>query len=301
MDLRRLRYFVTVAEERHVGRAAQRLHMSQPPLSRSVRELEDELGCELFVRGPRGVRLTAAGEVLLEEARALLDRAERAKHRVAQQAGGARTLRIGVLGPGEAVLSAPAAAVFGRRHPDAEVGLHQGDLADPTMGLADGRIDVAVTWTPFDETGLVTRTLRTDRCYVAVADADPLAASDPPTRAELRGRPAVRLPTGADSAWRAYWQVDADGPGPVVRSLDECLHAVLWQRSLALVPALAVRRHAVEGIAYRPVRDIAPSRLVLAWRRGERSPLVAAYVAAFAAIATAARRTADPTGGTPAG
>ncbi|MEU2064902.1 LysR family transcriptional regulator [Streptomyces sp. NPDC013455] len=281
MDLRGLRYFVTVAEEGNVSRAARRLHMSQPPLSQRIRELEAELGCELFLRGPKGMRLTAAGDILLEEAKALLAGAERAKERVSRQVTAAPLLRVGVLGPGEATLSAPLAAAFARSHPEAVVSLRQGDLTDPTMGLAAGLIDVAITWTPFDETGLTVRTVQEDRCFAAVATSSPLAGKTSLTRADIDQSGSVRFPVGVDATWRAHWQPSASAGGPEVHSLDECLHAVLWQQSIALVPESALERHAVEGISYRWVTDLPCTRLVLAWRREDRSPLVAAYIEAF--------------------
>jgi len=94
VDLRLLRYFVAVAEERHVGRAAARLNMTQPPLSRAVRQLEDELGLVLLERTPRGVDVTAAGAALHVEARSLLDQAERMTARVTR-AGGTPTVAVG--------------------------------------------------------------------------------------------------------------------------------------------------------------------------------------------------------------
>ncbi|WP_079058181.1 LysR family transcriptional regulator [Streptomyces cellostaticus] len=283
MDLRGLRYFVTVAEEGNVGRAARRLHMSQPPLSQRIRVLEAELGCELFVRGPKGMKLTAAGDVLLEEAKALLAGAERARERVVQQVTGARVLRVGVLGPGEATLSAPVVAAFARSHPEAVVSLRQGDLADPTMGLAAGLIDVAITWTPFDETGLTVRAIQEDRCFAAVAARSPLAEKGSLTREDIDHTSSIRFPGGVDATWRAHWQPSVSGSGPEVHSLDECLHAVLWQQSIALVPESALERHAVEGITYRLVADVPRTRLVLARRRDDRSPLVTAYIEAFSA------------------
>ena len=99
MELRTLRYFVAVAEELHFGRAAARLHMSQPPLSRAIKQLEAEVGALLFARSPAGITLTPVGAVLLDEARALLDQADRVRVRVAAAAGAA-TLTVGILGDG---------------------------------------------------------------------------------------------------------------------------------------------------------------------------------------------------------
>ncbi|GHG72620.1 LysR family transcriptional regulator [Streptomyces griseocarneus] len=280
--MRRLQYFVAVAEEGNVGRAARRLLMSQPPLSQRIRELEADLGCALFVRTPQGMTLTPPGEVLLEEARRLLEGVERARDLV-RRAAGQRVLRVGVVGPGEAALSASMAHAFTRRHDDVEVTLVQGDLSDPTVGLPAGNVDAAITFTPFTRTGLSTRTVRQDRCYAAVPASSPLADAAVLSRADLRGHLSVRLADGTDPLFRAHWQPGTSLEGPVVRSMDECLHAVLWRKAVALVPEQVVRGHPVEGIAYVPVGDLPPADLVVAWRRSDRNPLVAHYVDAFCA------------------
>ena len=95
MDLRLLRYFVAVAEERHVGRAAARLHMSQPPLSRAIKQLEADLGAVLLHRSATGVTLTPAGELLYDETRTLLEQVEQARARIA--AAAASTLTVGTI------------------------------------------------------------------------------------------------------------------------------------------------------------------------------------------------------------
>ncbi|MER6579705.1 LysR family transcriptional regulator [Nonomuraea sp. NPDC001023] len=277
MDLRRLQYFVVVAEEGNVGRAARRLLISQPPLSQRIRELEAELGCALFVRTTRGMILTMAGEVLLREARGLLAAAAGAVERV-RQANGEPVLRIGVLGPAESALSAEAARSFTQRYPASRVQLRQGNVADPTIGLGRGEVDVAITFTPFDETGLAVHAVRAEPVYVALPMDDPLADRPSLDRAELYGHRTVRLPSEADPTWVKFWQIPGDGP--VVRSLGEALHAVLWQQAAIFVPERTTRTNPVPGVRYVPLADHPSTHLVLARRSTDHSPLVTGYIAA---------------------
>jgi DNA-binding transcriptional LysR family regulator len=283
MDMRRLEYFVAVAEEGNVGRAARRLHMSQPPLSKRIRELEAELGCTLFDRTPQGMRLTQPGTVLLVEARTLLDGVDLARERVRRAAGG-QVLRVGVLGPGEAALSETVARTFLRYQPDVTVRLRQGDLTDPTVGLAGGRVDVAITVGPLDPTGLSIRPVRAQRCYAAVRATDPLASRTTVSRADFRREAAVRFPVTRDAVWARYWQPVTSAAGPVVRSVDECLHAIVWEGAQALVPEQVTTSHRVPGVTYLPVTDAPPAYIVLASRGADRSATVTSYNDAFCAV-----------------
>jgi DNA-binding transcriptional LysR family regulator len=283
MDMRRLEYFVAVAEEGNVGRAARRLHMSQPPLSQRIRELEAELGCALFDRTPQGMRLTQPGTVLLAEARTLLGGMELAQERVRRAAGGL-VLRVGVLGPGEAALSETVARTFLRDQPDVTVRLSQGDFTDPAVGLAVGRVDVTITVGPLDPAGLSIRPVRAQRCYAAVRATDPLAFRTTVSRADFRPEAAVRFPAARDAAWARYWQPVASAGGPVVRTVDECLHAILWESAQALVPEQVTTGHRVPGITFLPVTDVPPAYIVLASRGPDRSAMVTAYNDAFCAV-----------------
>ncbi|MFG2662583.1 LysR family transcriptional regulator, partial [Streptomyces sp. NPDC048425] len=127
MELRTLRYFVAVAEELHFGRAATRLHMSQPPLSRAIKQLEADVGSLLFVRSPTGVTLTPVGSVLLDEAGALLDHADRVRVRVSAAAGVA-TITIGILGDGTDPGVARMAAAYRRSRPGIDIRIRDTDL-----------------------------------------------------------------------------------------------------------------------------------------------------------------------------
>jgi DNA-binding transcriptional LysR family regulator len=174
MDLRSLRYFVAVAEERHFGRAAARLHMTQPPLSRAIKQLETDVGALLLHRSPAGVTLTPAGTALYDEARALLDHAEHARARVTAAAGTA-TFTIGTLADSGEEAGTGLADAFRQRHPGVHVRVREADLTDPTTGLRAGLADVALTRMPFDRTGFSIRVLRSDPVGVVLRADDSLA------------------------------------------------------------------------------------------------------------------------------
>jgi DNA-binding transcriptional LysR family regulator len=271
VDLRLLRYFVAVVQERHVGRAAARLAMTQPPLSRALRQLEDELGVTLLERTSHGVAPTAAGETLYRGARELLERADRLRAQVA----GAAVLSVGTLADAAEQVAGPLVAAFRRKHPHVDVSVHESDLADPTAGLRAGLVDVALTRTPFGRAGLTMRALRSDPVGVVMHQDDPLAARASVSLGELADRRWIRLPEGVDPIWSAYW---TGGPGPelpAMRTIQECLQSVLWNGTSALAP---LNQAVPGGLVTVAVTDREPSDLVVAWRGGRPSPLIRSLV-----------------------
>ncbi|MDH6119075.1 DNA-binding transcriptional LysR family regulator [Kitasatospora sp. GAS204A] len=280
MELRTLRYFMAVAEELHFGRAASRLHMSQPPLSRAVKQLETELGAALFDRSSAGVTLTAAGAVLLDDARALLDQADRVRVRVAAAAGTA-TITVGFLGDSTDPDATRLADAYRRRHPHVEVRIRETDLTDPTCGLHAGLVDVALTRGPFDETGLMVRQLRADPVGALLRTDDPLARRDRLKLADLADRRWFRFPQGTDPGWQSYWNGGEPRQGPVVRAVQECRQAVLWNGTVGMT---LLDHEPAAGLTVVPLIDMAPSRVVAAWNEGDPNPLIRSFVQ----IATAA-------------
>ncbi|MEU8463327.1 LysR substrate-binding domain-containing protein [Streptomyces sp. NPDC029003] len=279
MELRTLRYFVAVAEELHFGRAAARLHMSQPPLSRAVKRLEAGLGATLLLRSPTGVSLTPAGAVLLDEARGLLGRADRVRARVAAAAGPA-VLTVGLLGDGTDLGAVRLADAYRERHPGTEVRVREADLTDPTCGLRAGRVDVALTRAPFDEAGLRVRGLRADPVGAVLRADDPLARRARLELADLAGRRWFRLPDGTDPLWCAYWSGGEPREGPVVRAVQECRQAVLWNGTVGMTP---LGHEVPGGLVAVPVADMAPSRVVVVWNAGDPNPLIPTFVRLAAA------------------
>ncbi|WP_033288437.1 LysR family transcriptional regulator [Amycolatopsis jejuensis] len=275
MDLRSLRYFVAVAEERHFGRAAARLHMTQPPLSRAIKQLETDLGTTLLERSPSGVTLTAAGTALYDEARVLLAGADQARARVAAAAG-AGTLTVGTLADSAEQASVLLAGEFRKRHPGVRIRVREADLTDPTTGLRSGLADVALTRIPFDDTGIGTHVLRSDPIGVVLRSDDPLAGRDQVHRADLAGRSWFRFPDGTDPVWQDFWTGGGEfRGGPVVRTVHECLQAVLWNGTVGLAPLV---HDLPQGVTAVPLADYPPSRLVVAWREDSTPPLVRSFV-----------------------
>ncbi|MFJ8825377.1 LysR substrate-binding domain-containing protein [Streptomyces sp. NPDC102467] len=274
MELRTLRYFVAVAEELHFGRAANRLHMSQPPLSRAIKQLEADAGALLFARSPTGVTLTAVGTVLLDEARALLDHADRVRIRVSAAAG-ASTITVGLLGDATDPAVSRLAAAYRRSHPGIDIRIRDTDLTDPTCGLRARLVDVALTRAPFDETALTVRALRSDPVGVVLRADDPLARRDQVRPAELSDRRWFQFPQGTDPVWQSYWNGGRPREGPVVRAVQECLQAVLWNGTVGLAP---LGHELPAEFALVPLSGMAPSRVVAVWNEGDTNPLIRSFV-----------------------
>jgi DNA-binding transcriptional LysR family regulator len=282
MELRLLRYFVVVAEERHVGRAAARLHMSQPPLSRAIKRLEADLGTVLLHRSATGVTLTAAGTLLYDEARTLLEQAEKARARVA--AAGASAITVGTIADSAEEAGTRLAAAFRQRNPGVDVRIREADFTDPTAGLRAGLADVAVTRTPFDRTGITTLVLGSDPVGVVLRADDPLVGRDLVHVRDLAGRQWFQLPEGTDPVWRAYWNGIKPGgrlrDGPVVRTVAECLQGTLWNGTIGMMPM----GHALpEGLTCVRLADRPASRLVLAWNSASTDPLIRSFTRIAAA------------------
>lgn len=177
MELRHLRYVVTVADTLHFGQAAERLHLSQPPLSQQIRQLETELGVSLFHRTKRHVELTDAGRMFVEEARVILAHAAHASNlalRVNQ--GEVGQLSIGAAGPADARIFVDILRAFARRHPQIRMVVRNMASAEQARAINEGRLHVGFVALPIDEPDLATETILRRPIVIALPRNHPLAS-----------------------------------------------------------------------------------------------------------------------------
>lgn len=289
MDLRQLRHFVAVAEELHFGRAARRLYLSQPPLSKSIRKLEDELGARLLERSSRQVALTREGEYLLAEARAILERTERAERQVRRMARGqAGSLNIGTIGP---VLEGPlpkALRGFRNDHPEVELALQQLTSTDQLKALDRGDIDVGfVRLHGETPQGAEQAHYAHDRYVMALPEGHRLGDRKTIGLRDLNGETLLMISRTVNAA--LYDAIIASlhraGARPELLHTDLLKHPagalVAAGLGLALMPAsmAALPR---PGVMHRPIEDPLPTvDYSLVWSSGNDSPLLREFIAAM--------------------
>jgi DNA-binding transcriptional LysR family regulator len=299
MELRHLRYFVGVAEEQHFGRAAARLHVAQPALSRQIQDLEGEMGFLLFERLSRGVRLNAAGQVFLADARRILQEVIEAKRRAGQIAAGkAGTLRIGVA----TALSwhgmvADSFREFRRRQPDVEFSLHHQISIRQVDAVASGRLDAAFVMTvaPWPK-DIAHRQFAEDRLVLAVPKAHPLTKQDRVRLRDLRDMPFVWTerwanPTFNDQLLAACARGGLRAPRIVQEATDRDtqLGLVQCRIGIAWLPE-STRWNCPLGVALLPVIDMKirfPLNLI--WKKDNSSPVLQKFVAQVEENAVSAR------------
>jgi DNA-binding transcriptional LysR family regulator len=288
VHLRDLRYFLAVAEELHFTRAAERLFMSQPALSKQIRQLERSLGAPLFQRDPRGVSLTPMGVALLPAARELTARWDDARQALSQTA---QVLTVGFpTSIGRGLLNA-AIRRFKARRPDWRFEMRQIPWDDPSAGLGSRSTDVAVLWAPLPEADLFRSVvLKTEPVRVALPEHHRLASRRSVRFADLRDESFLALPLRAGPA-RDFWLgVGAHGADPPtvaaeVRTADETFEAVANHIGIVLLAAGNARLYRRPGVVTRPVRGLPDAQLLVAWRADDRRQVVHEFVEAMAAAA----------------
>lgn len=286
MDLKQMRYFLAVAEERHLGRAAERLHMAQPPLTRQIHALEDELGAPLFTRTPKGMELTEAGQTLLDEVPNLLALAQRARERT-RAAGRGETgrLDVGLFGSGVLDVIPRLLARFHAERPEVKIVLHTMTKAEQLDALRERRISVGFNRLVPPEPDLVIETVLREQMRVALPEGHRLCAQSAVRIPDLQGEPMILypnlpLPGLAQQVMQAFAQEGT--PLQIEQEVEDVLTAVALVAGGfgACVTTASSESLRLPGVVYRPLdcaylRDI---ELSCIHRGGDGSPVLAAFL-----------------------
>src|SRR5688500_992764 len=287
-ELWQLRYFIAVAERLHFGRAAEALHISQPPLSRAIRALEERLGVALFVRSRRRVELTAEGVRLLEEARRLIGQLERAVQELRGMAAGEQgRLRVGFVSLADYGVLPGLLKTYKSAHPRVALGLREMLSPEQATALAAGELDFGLLLPPVSgEAGLEHLVVQRERFVAALPARHRLARAEGRiAMSELGGEPFVVVPR--DIAPRLYDIVRglAARAGIALNVAQEAIQMqtvvslVSSGLGVAIVPA-SVANLGRRGVAYRPLADRHPRlELWLAWPRLAQSAAARGFVA----------------------
>ncbi|MFB6961482.1 LysR substrate-binding domain-containing protein [Streptomyces sp. NPDC056309] len=281
MELRHLRYFAVVAETRHFGKAAERLHMAQPPLSQAIRRLESELGVDLFTRTTRQVTLTGAGEVFRTDVERILKAVDEAVTRVGRFASGVEgVLRVGLTGSASYRQLPALARLLKREMPHVMMEVHT-DMLTPAqeLGLIERRLDVGVLRPPIRQEGIVHRPLADEPLIAAVPEEHRLAEDGSVRVEQLRHEDFIMYGATLGSVVNdaVVRSCLASGFYPhcayEVTETSAALALVAAGLGIAVLPD-SIRSAPREGVRYKEITDALSVPLALAWREDDGSPLL---------------------------
>jgi DNA-binding transcriptional LysR family regulator len=285
MELRHLHYFIAVAEELHFSRAAERLCISQPPLSQQIRDLEDELGVKLFERTKRHVQLTEAGKVFLERSYlvlAQLEQAIEATQRIGR--GEVGRLAIGFVDSATYTLLPDILRVFREQFPAIELRLHELTTAQQIHALHQNQIDVGVVRSAITEPGLSTECVLQESLVLALPQTHLLSAQVKVSVSTLADESFILFPAKLGPVF--YEQIiqicQQAGFRPKVAQeavqMQTIIGLVAAGLGIAFVPASLQNFHR-SGVIYRPLQEQTPQTgLYLAWRQHDSSPVIRAFL-----------------------
>lgn len=304
MDLRQMKYFLALAQELHFGRAAARLHMAQPPLTRQIRGLEEALGAVLFLRTPKGVELTAAGQTLLDEVPNILSLAQRARDRT-QQAGQGLIgqLDVGIFGSGVLDVIPRLLASFHRARPEVRIALHNLSKDEQLQALRERRITIGFNRLVPPEPGLAVQTVLQEKLVIGLPASHALCARKEITLRDLDGEPMIVYPNSplpglAQEVASAFHREGLHLN--VVQAVEDVLTCVAlvaggFGACVTTQSAISLR---LPGVVYRPLsshylRDIELSCL---YRTDDMSPVLASFLDVVRAFASDPQNT-EPAAG----
>jgi len=286
MDLRDMRHFLAVAEEGHIGRAAARLHLSQPPLTRHIQALEEKIGVPLFVRTPKGVTLTEAGRTLLEEAPNLLALAQQAAERTRLAGQGLiGRLDVGLFGSGVLDVIPRILARFHQARPEVKIVLHNLTKDAQLQALRERRITVGFNRLVPEEDGITVETVLREPLVVAIAASHALAARPAIRLQDLDGVPLILYPN-VPLRGLAQEVADAFRAEGVRMRVEQEVEDVVTAVALvsagfgAAITTQSAASLRLPGVEFRPLGSARLKELELSclYRSGDASPTLRAFL-----------------------
>ena len=286
MDLKDMRYFLAVAEERNVGRAALRLHISQPPLTRHIKDLEDRLGTQLFRRTPKGMELTDAGQILMDEVPNLLVLAEKAQQKVKLAGQGLLgQLDVGIFGSGILDVIPRILSRFHGERPGVKIVLHNMTKQEQLLALRERRITVGFNRLVPKEPDLVIDTLMRESMMVAVNASHPLASKAQITLADLDDQPLILYPN-IPMRGLAQEVMDAFAKRKLRLRVEQDVEDVLTAVALVAsgfgisITTQSATNLRLPGVVFRPMPkgQLPDVELSCLYRKGDNSPVLSAFL-----------------------
>lgn len=279
IEFRHLRYFVAVAEELHFGRAAERLHMAQPPLSQQIRQLEDLLGFQLFHRTKRSVKLTEAGQVFLEHSLQMLQELDRAVEAGRQASRGeVGKLAIGFVSSATYNVLPPILREFRDRVPQVNLTLRELTTDQQMKWLAENRLDVGFVRPPLDDSSLKTQVILQEPLVVALPEQHPLAQQETVSLRSLQSESFVlfprRLAPGLYDTIISLCQSASFSPKVVQEAIQmqTIIGLVAAELGVAIVP-VSIQNLGRTGVVYRPLTEPTPqAAIALTWNPNKLTP-----------------------------
>ncbi|MEP0955891.1 LysR family transcriptional regulator [Microcoleus sp. FACHB-1515] len=298
IELRHLRYFIAVAEELHFGRAADRLQMAQPPLSQQIRQLETQLGFQLFHRTKRSVQLTTAGRVFLREARRILSQLEQAIETGRQASRGELgQLAIGFVSSASYSILPKILSGFRHQLPTVELALHELTTDQQLRWLRDGRIDVGFVRPPIDDDSLGISTILQEPLVVALPQAHPFATAESVSLRSLSSESFILFPRqlapGLYDQIIALCQQMEFSPKVVQEAIQmqTIVSLVAAEIGIAIVP-ISLQNLQRTGVVYRRLQEPTPkAAIAVVWKQHESSPIVDRFLEAVTQVAQAGIQT----------
>lgn len=286
MDLRQMRYFLALAQEKSVSRAAERLHMAQPPLTRQMRQMEEDLGVALFVRTPRGIQLTDAAQSLLQDVPNILELARLAHERALRSGHGLRgDLDVGVFGSGVLHVVPRLIGAFHAQRPDVRIRLHNLTKGEQMQALREHRITVGFHRLPPAEPDLAVRLVLREPMYVGMHESHALAGQAEVSIRDLERQPMVLYPNTplaglAQEVMEAFRREKVQiAVAQEVEDVTTCISLVCARLGLCITTESGTMLR-LPGVVFRPLRSrfLKDIELSCVHRKQDRSPVLAAFM-----------------------